>query len=174
MICRCRCNKRWRIHDSQAISKRLRLRESLRSSAPTKLPVVETSEFVGRILAAGATTARAMTASRRSRSKLPQTLDEEEVRNNLFVDASAEAAICLAPQNLSHQAIQMMQRGFGQSTVVTLPTGEVFDTKTITSNANFHARNNRIVGGAAAAPTAAPGMRDRLNPDYSVLTEKFK
>ena len=75
--------------------------------------------------------------------------------------------------NLPSSAIECMQKGFGRDTLVTLPSGHQFDTNRISKD-NAHHNNNRLAGtGSVDRQDAAPGMIDRLHPNYTSMTSDF-
>ena len=90
--------------------------------------------------------------------------------NNMFCDGAAEAVGRFA-SNLNGNAIEAMQKGFGHDTNVSLPGGHLFDARVIISNPNAHHNNNRLSSTGDVSSNPSAGMVDRLNPDYSALSE---
>jgi len=90
---------------------------------------------------------------------------EEEIYNTAIYTVRKSS-------NLSMSTRQVLGRGFGRGTIVELPSGQSFNTRLISSNANAHANNNRISAGATAH-SVVPGMRDNLRPDYTRLSATF-
>jgi hypothetical protein len=86
-----------------------------------------------------------------------------------------DTKINLLGSSLSQTTVRHLQGNFGRGVDVTLPNGDSFNTRTITSNSGAHVRNNRIpgAGNAQPYPTTAPGMRSNLEPDYSCLSPNF-
>jgi len=171
--CQCKCNKRYKVNDIQPITERLILRSRLNGSTQEEgTGELNTANFVAQILAGGKARAKHIVSTERIRSSLPAGTDMNSLANDVFSDGAAEAAVRMG-SNVSQNAIQAMQTGFGRSTVVTLPNGQPFDTRLITANPNAH-HNNRLPGTGSASSATAPGMLDRLNPDFSNITTDFR
>ena len=74
-------------------------------------------------------------------------------------------------------SIEMLQKKLGRGTRVDLPAGDrQFDARTVNSNHDFHARNNRFHAAPAIATArgVAPGMLNNLYPDYSNPGPQFQ
>lgn len=157
-ICMCQCNKKYDINDHSRIGL-LQLGHGAATNSESDPGQVRA--FMSSMLGLGATAAA-------------QADEDGADADDLFVEnlatSAADAIGRIGPQSLSGSAMRELQRGLGRSTQVQLPGGQLFDTRRITANANAHGQNNRLPGIASTRPVAAPGMLDRLNPDYSNLS----
>jgi hypothetical protein len=94
-----------------------------------------------------------------------------EHQQELYCTGAADYAVRMG-SNLSLQTRQVLGRGFGRNVEVNLPSGELFNSRAISSNSNAHASNNWFVAGANVRAVAV-GMHDNLNPDYTRLLPDF-
>ena len=170
-ICKCNCNKRFKVNDMQLIGCQRAMLARVQSNVRPVSGEHQTRDFIQRILAGGAREANDIVTSNRYRSSIRDT---DEVMYNLTCDSAAEAAIRYSDTNLSSDAIEAMQKGFGRSTQCILPNGSTFDTRQMTVNNNSHGNNNRLLGGSSGSANAIhSGMADNLNPLYVDMTNDF-
>ena len=164
--CTCRCNKRFRIADFQAIALRLITRSKLAEDTKTGEQV--TASFVNTVM----TTAMSSTATALKGAARDKDLPVDP--SDVFATNVGAAAVRLS-HALPVNAVQTMQRGMGRDTVVTLPSGDRFDTRVISSTTGKHGSNNRLPGQAGVDDVhdVAPGMVDRLNPKFDTVTPEF-
>ena len=99
------------------------------------------------------------------------TLISSEHRQELYHTGAADWASRMG-SNLSLSTKNSLGRTFGRDTIVDLASGDPFNTRSISTNSNTHARNNRFSAGSNARPVH-PGMLDNLNPNYSYLSDQF-
>jgi len=94
-------------------------------------------------------------------------------QREIFYDATTEHTTRMC-SNLSGDAVELLQEQFGRGTTVQLPSRDTqFDTRVITGNIDFHAKNNRI-NAQPATLKHANGMIDNLRPDYTNLGPRFQ
>jgi hypothetical protein len=171
-VCRCPCNKLMYASDWQRIGLAQLRKSRLGSNESTGEE--QLSQFLGQTMFAAH---QALRDVRHIGDKQGWELQSQsqQFQENVFNAAAAEHVVRQSG-NLGSNAIQLMQNRFGRQTTVTLPGGQQFDTNFITANSDAHVRNNRIAGASNANSGTAqlpPGMTDRLNPDYSTLSEPF-
>ncbi len=161
--CQCQCNKLFFAANFQ----RILLASTKRASQMihASRPAVETTQFLGRAFRAGQQAFLDAGAAR-----LPIG-HQREVMNDAMTDFIVQTGGSL----LSQTTVRHLQGNFGRGVDVTLPSGDRFNTRTITSNTGAHVRNNRIpgAGNSQPYPTTTPGMRSNLEPDYCCLSPDF-
>jgi len=163
-ICKCNCNKLFFVDDMQSLG--LVLQGS--SSLPIiPKPATETRNFIAQTLMNADQVVRDATyaASRHG------TVITSEHRQELYYTGAADWASRMG-SNLSLSTKNSLGRTFGRDTIVDLPSGDSFNTRSISTNLNAHARNNRFSAGSNAR-SVAPGMLDNLNPNTRHLSDKF-
>ena len=73
-----------------------------------------------------------------------------------------------ADQHLSKNEKQEIATQFGNHTVVKLPSGHRFSTKTIANNSNKHMHSNKLSSTSKPLKSPSPGMLDNVKIDLSV------
>ena len=76
---------------------------------------------------------------------------------------------------LPSDVIEMLQKQLPHyGTHIILPRGQQLDIRVVTSNNDFHIRNNCISGAIGSASSdVAPGMLSNLQTDFSQLMRSF-
>ena len=169
--CLCICNKLYRIRDIQSIGLGLRQNNMRRVMGNGPTPETQLSQFLGQAMWAGKQAAIDIEAIQRKNG----TRTDSNLRDEIYNDAVAEHVTRMSG-NLTG-SIEMLQKKLGRGTRVDLPAGDrQFDARTVNSNHDFHARNNRFNAAPAIATArgVAPGMLTNLNPDYSNPGPQFQ
>ena len=162
-ICKCNCNKLFFVDDMQSLGLVLQGR----SLPIIPKPATETSHFIAQTMMNADQVVRDATnaASRHG------TVISSEHQQELYYTGAADWASRMG-SNLSLSTKNSLGRTFGRDTIVDLASGDPFNTRSISTNSNAHARNNRFSAGSNARPVH-PGMLDNLNPNYSYLSDQF-
>ena len=120
-----------------------------------------------------------------AKQSLQQVNGEVSDKQLQHVQKQAKSAACVdaaynisrhGPTQLSNINRAWLQEQIGKpTTVVELPSGDKFDTRTI-GDKNAHSRNNGLLDISNVDPVDKPnhpGMKSNLKIDYSQVTEKF-
>ena len=166
-ICMCQCNKLFNVDDMQSIG--VLMMQQARQPQRVVRPPDQTSQFMAQAMLSARQVVNDSTSAAHQRGTEISHEHEDEIYNT----AMADHAVRLGGSYLSLTTRHQLGHGFGRDTVVQLPNGQSFDTRSISSNANAHANNNRISAGATARSVIRPGMRDKLNPSYTCLSAPF-
>lgn len=176
--CKCNCQKRYRKDQIEETINKFAQKRLLDSAAPSQPSgEQEVASFMSRIIAGGA----ASTASTINNQRLfPQggaanTANLEERAMNEFYANTAEIAARTGGQ-LSSAGRETLRAGFGQGTMVTLPGGDLLDTRALTANNNAHNNNNRIPtnSGSNRRDPPLPGMVSKYQPDLRNVTGVYQ
>ena len=100
---------------------------------------------------------------------------QERAMDEFYIN-TAEIAARTGGQ-LSSAGRETLRKGFGRGTTVTLPGGDLFDTKAVTANRNAHKRNNRIPtnsGSNGGRDPLLPGMVDKYQPNLRNVTDVYQ
>jgi len=168
-VCQCECSKAYEIGDIQRIGLKLSIQANSQTNTAQSIPPeVQTANFMGNVFGSAMFAANDVyTAASKAKAKDPQG-----VSMDAFYDAAALNTIKKG-EVLSFEARSAMRNQFGFSTIVALPGGKSFDTKTISRPSNFHAKNNRFNSQNDVGP--ATGMKNNLEIDYSdTFSSTFK
>ena len=165
-ICMCQCNKLFNVDDMQSIG--VLMMQQARQPQRVVRPPDQTSQFMAQAMLSARQVVNDSTSAAHQRGTEISSEHEDEIYNT----AMADHAVRLGGSYLSLTTRHHLGHGFGRNTNVQLPNGQSFDTRSISSNANAHASNNRISAGATAR-SVIPGMRDKLNPSYTSLSAPF-
>jgi hypothetical protein len=160
----CNCNKLFYADDMQSLG--LVLQGNNQHITP--MPATETSHFIAQTLMnANQVVLDATYAASRNGTTISSEQEQE-----LYFTGAADYASRMA-SNLSLSTKNSLGRAFRRDTIVELPSGDSFNVKSVTTNSNAHASNNRFSSGSNAR-SVARGMQDNLNPSYAYLSDEFK
>jgi len=179
-ICTCICSKRFAKKDLQAIASAKAVAAHQELHQPQQSGEHQTANFLQNVFRNGAMGANAALQSSRG---LVQGSNDQGAVVDHFYNSAAVAAARIGANAFNTEGMRTLRDNLGRSTVVNLPGGHEFDTRSISANKNAHQKNNRLPGlprmaeeegaSSGAANQPLPGMLDRINPDYSNMTQEF-
>ena len=126
------------------------------------------SQFLGQAMYAGRQAANDIASIQQNQGTSGRPHQNEDV----FYDSASEYVTRMAG-SLPSDVVEMLQKQLPRGTKIILPRGQQLDTRVVTSNNDFHARNNRI-SGACTSSNVAPGMLSNLQPDFSQYDEQLQ
>ena len=139
--------------------------------------------FMGKVLSAGLQSALSTMQQDVHRDahestigkKVPVLSDDQIISRTEHVLYDTIANNIVRNGGISVEGRKVLAGNMGTSTIVTLPNGEDFDTKVISTTSDFHAKNNRLTLAAAERGLKKPhaGMKSNLEIDYNNLSQVY-
>jgi len=178
-ICNCTCSMAYHAKDIAVVSLKLMQKDnanqrnsSSASSSGNAMQSVHT--FLGGFMASGMHAAYSSMHNEIQEKVKGKKISEDDIMrrtDQIQYEATAENIARKGGHGgLGSAGREVLANAFGTSTIVTLPQGNLFDTNAVGGNSNFHARNNRLLGGRTSGvegPTIYQGMTSNLEIDYA-------
>ena len=176
-ICNCTCSMAYHAKDTAVIVLKLMQKMNTETKTSNVDATPSVHQFMGGMIAGGLQAAyTSMYADVQQQSNNGRKSSKDDVvrrTEQVFYDTAAQNIARKGGHGgLGSEGRQLLAKGFGTSTMVKLPQGQIFDTKAIGGNANFHHRNNRLsgepsgIGFSTSTTPLHPGMVSNQEINY--------
>ena len=143
-------------------------------SRDTTSAEMETPTVLGGLWNAAALSAVIVTQHREKTNTSTTTKDYDQYAHDCFHDSLTSNMVRLGSSGISLPSRQLLGGKLGTGTLLTLPNGDHFDTRTI-GKKGFHKNNNRLLNDPMSSVNNHPrGMVDNLYPDYRCLPDECR